>query len=173
MGPSRSCWNGTSKGTRVLVCTFNKSVHTKKLWKLIEGTLYLLAWCLSGFPLPLKVFLLLSIPLSRFSWLLWRTLSNISFICGNLLSSFEDQYHGPFYNQSTSWQQSSVSLCFIWICADKYTVNRLFALFPCDMLSILQQTIRGIRESNRSLLWYVWSIFSTLKVDALLGYSCL
>ena len=40
MGPSRSCWNGTtsalqpeeitSKGTRVHVCTINKSAHTKK-----------------------------------------------------------------------------------------------------------------------------------------------
>ena len=45
MGPSRSCCNGTTcalqpeeitwKGTRVFVCTINKSGHTKKVWKLI------------------------------------------------------------------------------------------------------------------------------------------
>ena len=45
MGPSRSWWNGTTsalqpeeitlKGTRVHVCTINKSAHTKKVWKLI------------------------------------------------------------------------------------------------------------------------------------------
>ena len=45
MGPSSSYWNGTtsalqpeeitSRGTRVPVCTINKSVHTKKVWKLI------------------------------------------------------------------------------------------------------------------------------------------
>ena len=46
MGPSRSCWNGTtsalqpkeitSKGLEFHVCTINKSAHTKKeVWKLI------------------------------------------------------------------------------------------------------------------------------------------
>ena len=51
MGPSRSCWNGTtsvlqveeitSKGTRVsCVYTMNKSTHTKKVWKLIVCTSY-------------------------------------------------------------------------------------------------------------------------------------
>ena len=50
MGPSRSCWNGrtsalqpeeiTSKGLGFHVYTINKSGHTKKVWKLIEGTSY-------------------------------------------------------------------------------------------------------------------------------------
>ena len=44
MGPSRSCWNGTSvlqpeeitsKGIEFHVCTIRKSTHTKKVWKLI------------------------------------------------------------------------------------------------------------------------------------------
>ena len=45
MGPSRSCWNGTtsalqpeeitSKGTRVSCVYYHKSAHTKKVWKLI------------------------------------------------------------------------------------------------------------------------------------------
>ena len=45
MGPSRSCWNGTtsamqpeeitSRGLEFHVCTINKSAHTKKVWKLI------------------------------------------------------------------------------------------------------------------------------------------
>ena len=42
MGPSRSCWNGTSALQRLLrrglefhVFTINKSAHTKKVWKLI------------------------------------------------------------------------------------------------------------------------------------------
>ena len=41
MGPSRSCWNGTSalqldrEGIEFHVCTINKSGHTKKVWKLI------------------------------------------------------------------------------------------------------------------------------------------
>ena len=50
LGPSRSCWNGTSsalqqfeitsKGTRVL-CTINKSAHTRKVWKLSKLSSYL------------------------------------------------------------------------------------------------------------------------------------
>ena len=46
MGPSRSCWNGTtsalqaeeitSKGLEFHVCTINKSA-----WKFIEGTVYI------------------------------------------------------------------------------------------------------------------------------------
>ena len=51
MGPFRSCWNGTtsalqpeeitSKGLEFHVCTINKSVHTKKVWKLIVCTSYI------------------------------------------------------------------------------------------------------------------------------------
>ena len=45
MGPSKSCWNGTSAfaagghysegGLEFHVCSINKSAHTKKVWKLI------------------------------------------------------------------------------------------------------------------------------------------
>ena len=52
MGPSRCCWNSTTgalqpeeitwKGTRVYVCTINKSGHTKKVWKLIVCTSYVM-----------------------------------------------------------------------------------------------------------------------------------
>ena len=48
MGPSRSCWNGTTsafqpeeitwKGLHFHECTINKSAHTKKVWKLIVCT---------------------------------------------------------------------------------------------------------------------------------------
>ena len=51
MGPSRSCWNGTtsalqpeeitSKGLEFHVCTINKSAHTKKVWKLIVCLSYI------------------------------------------------------------------------------------------------------------------------------------
>ena len=49
MGPLRSCWNDTSalqpeeitsRGLEFDVCTINKSVHTKKVWKLIVCTSY-------------------------------------------------------------------------------------------------------------------------------------
>ena len=38
MGPSRSCWNGSTSALHSKefhVCTINKSAHTKKVWKLI------------------------------------------------------------------------------------------------------------------------------------------
>ena len=51
MGPSRSCWNGTTsalqlekitwKGLEFHVWTINKSGHTKKVWKLIVCISYL------------------------------------------------------------------------------------------------------------------------------------
>ena len=50
MGPSRSCWNGTSalqleeitlKGLEFYVCTISKSAHTKKVWKLIVCSSYI------------------------------------------------------------------------------------------------------------------------------------
>ena len=45
-GASRSCWNSTTSALQPKeiiskVCTIYKSVHTKKVWKLIEGTSYL------------------------------------------------------------------------------------------------------------------------------------
>ena len=51
MGPSRSCWNGTTRrrltrrGLEFHVCTINKSAHTKKVWKIIVCTSYLLWNC--------------------------------------------------------------------------------------------------------------------------------
>ena len=52
MGLSRSCWNGTTsalqpeeitlKGLEFQVCTIDKSTHTKKVWKLIVCSLYLM-----------------------------------------------------------------------------------------------------------------------------------
>ena len=54
MGPSRSCWNGpralqpeaiTSKGTRVPLCTINKSAHTKKSLETYRMHLVCLATC--------------------------------------------------------------------------------------------------------------------------------
>ena len=50
MGPSRSCWNGTSalqpeeitsKGTRVSCVYYQSKCPYEKIWKLIEGTLYM------------------------------------------------------------------------------------------------------------------------------------
>ena len=56
MGPSRSCWNGTtsalqpeeitSKGIEFHVCTINKSAHTKKS---LETYLMILVYVLKGF----------------------------------------------------------------------------------------------------------------------------
>ena len=49
MGPSRSCWNGTTsalqpeditrRGLEIHVCSINKSAHMKKVWKLIVCSL--------------------------------------------------------------------------------------------------------------------------------------
>ena len=50
MGPSRSCWNGTSacnrgkllrRGLEFHVCTINKSAHMKKVWQLIVCTSFI------------------------------------------------------------------------------------------------------------------------------------
>ena len=51
LGPSRSCWIGTtialqqeeitSKGNEFHECTINKSAHTKKVWKLNVCSLYI------------------------------------------------------------------------------------------------------------------------------------
>ena len=51
MGPSRSCWNGTTSRRRLLrrwlefyACTINKSAHMKKVWKFIVCSLYIYAY---------------------------------------------------------------------------------------------------------------------------------
>ena len=56
MGLSRSCWNGTtsalqseeitSKGLEFHVCTINRNAHTKKVWKLILWSSYVVQFAL-------------------------------------------------------------------------------------------------------------------------------
>ena len=64
MGPSRSCWNGTasalqpeeitSKGTRVSRVDYQKSSHTKIVWKLIICTSYIYIYIYQGGTLVLE-----------------------------------------------------------------------------------------------------------------------
>ena len=45
MGPSRSCWNGTTSALQpeesTSMCTIDKSTHAKKVWKLIVCSFYI------------------------------------------------------------------------------------------------------------------------------------
>ena len=81
MGPSRNCWDGTTRlpqhyinwlrmGFEFNVCTINKSAHTKKVWKLIVcpsyfTTLPLGKLCPNVKPKMLNIF---SRTISKFNW---------------------------------------------------------------------------------------------------------
>ena len=72
-----------------------------------------------------------------FYWISW-TFSD------NLLSRFVGPYHWPFFNQSSTWLYFFSLLCFPWRCVDQCTINQLFFLLLCGIISVLWKTVNRI-----------------------------
>ena len=146
-----------------------------QLW-IIRVIDYLLGKCLFGSLLQLRFFLLLSIPLSRFSWFCRQSLWLHVIFCtfgGSLLSRFTEPCHMPFCSQSRSSIDFSVWSCSHLGCANLCKVTLRCLWFLCSILSVRQKTNCGLLVSSKSLPLFVQLIFSTSSVGKLWVCNCL